>query len=118
MDDETCVAPIAADDVAAASSRSAAANRKVVDRRRPAMPPNTPWGKSQPDQGHIDRSIALSSMRDEDPREALLKYAEVAQREPMFTAAWRETQPVTVYADVEDEEEEEENVRAGKRVKR
>ena len=38
--------------------------------------------------------------------EALLKYAEVAQREPIFTATWRETQPVTVSADVEDDEEE------------
>lgn len=38
--------------------------------------------------------------------EALLKYAEVAQREPIFTTAWGETQPVTVSADVEDDEEE------------
>ncbi|PUU83276.1 WD40-repeat-containing domain protein [Tuber borchii] len=78
----------------------------VADKRRPAMPAQTPWGKSQPDQAHIERSIGLSSMRDEDPREALLKYADVAEREPVFTAAWRETQPKTIYAEVEDEDEE------------
>ncbi|KAG0129071.1 WD40-repeat-containing domain protein [Tuber indicum] len=79
----------------------------VVDKRRPVMPAQTPWGKSQPDQAHIERSIGLSSMRDEDPREALLKYADVAEREPVFTAAWRETQPRTIYAEVEEEEGED-----------
>lgn len=78
----------------------------VADKRRPAMPAQTPWGKSQPDQAHIERSIGLSSMRDEDPREALLKYADVAERDPVFTAAWRETQPKTIYAEVEEEDEE------------
>lgn len=83
------------------------------------MPAVTPWGKSQPDQGHIERSIALSSMRDEDPREALLKYAEAAEKDPMFTMAWRETQPKTIYAEAEEEEEEEEKGgRDRKRFKR
>ncbi|RPB05619.1 WD40 repeat-like protein [Choiromyces venosus 120613-1] len=89
------------------------------DRRRPAMPAQTPWGKSQPDQRHVDKSIGLSSMRDEDPREALLKYAEVAERDPVFTAAWKVTQPKTIYADVEGEEgEEDEGKGKGKGVKR
>ena len=82
---------------------SAAANRKVVDRRRPAMPLISREGKVSQIRD-IDKGIAPCSMRDEDPREALLKYAEVAQREPMFTAAWRETREVTVYASVKDEE--------------
>lgn len=82
------------------------------------MPAVTPWGKSQPDQGHINRSIALSSMRDEDPREALLKYAEAAEKDPIFTAAWRETQPKTIYAEVGEEEEEEEKGRDKKRFRR
>lgn len=86
---------------------AAAAALKRGDPRRPNMPAVTPWGKSQPDQGHINRSIALSSMRDEDPREALLKYADAAEKDPIFTAAWRETQPKTIYAEVEEEEEEE-----------
>ncbi|KAL8930897.1 MAG: hypothetical protein Q9211_007193, partial [Gyalolechia sp. 1 TL-2023] len=61
---------------------------------------------SQPDAKHVRDNIPLSSMRDEDPREALLKYAEKAEREPMFTGAWRKTQPKTIYADISDDEEE------------
>lgn len=51
----------------------------------PEVPAPTPWGKSNPDSEHVKKAYALSSMRDEDPREALLKYAEIAQKEPMFT---------------------------------
>lgn len=46
-------------------------------------------------------------MRDEDPREALLKYAEKAEKDPIFTNAWKETQPKTIYRDVSDDEEEQ-----------
>ena len=46
-------------------------------------------------------------MRDEDPREALLKYADKAEKDPMFTNAWKATQPKTLYADVSDDEEDE-----------
>ena len=46
-------------------------------------------------------------MRDEDPREALLKYAEKAEKDPMFTKAWAKTQPKTIYGEISDEEEEE-----------
>jgi hypothetical protein len=63
--------------------------------------------KSQPDEAHINENIPLSSMRDEDPREALLKYAELAKSDPLFTNAWKNTQPTTQYAEVSDEEEEE-----------
>jgi WD repeat-containing protein 70 len=52
-------------------------------------------------------SVPLSSMRDEDPREALLKYAEKAKNDPLFTKAWEETQPETLYAKADDEEEPE-----------
>ncbi|KAF8443480.1 WD40-repeat-containing domain protein [Terfezia claveryi] len=83
----------------------------------PEMPAPTPWGKSNPDQEHVKKAYALSSMRDEDPREALLKYAEVAEKEPMFTAAWRKTQPKTVYAEISDDEEET-NARDTKRQRR
>jgi WD repeat-containing protein 70 len=44
-------------------------------------------------------------MREEDPREALLKYEEKAQKDPMFTNAWKQTQPKTLYADLSDEED-------------
>jgi WD repeat-containing protein 70 len=50
-------------------------------------------------------SVPLSSMRDEDPREALLKYAEKAKNDPLFTKAWEKTQPETLYAKIEEDEE-------------
>lgn len=83
------------------------ASGRSRDPRRPQIPMVTPFMKSQPDEAHINQSIPLSSMRDEDPREALLKYAELAKKDPLFTNAWKETQPVTQYADLSDEEEEE-----------
>ena len=76
------------------------------DPRRPHIPLTTPFAKTQPDEQHIKNNIPLSSMRDEDPREALLKYAEKAEKDPMFTNAWKQTQPKTLYADLSDEEEE------------
>jgi hypothetical protein len=45
-------------------------------------------------------------MRDEDPREALLKYAELAEKDPLFTNAWKTTQPKTQYAEVSDDEDD------------
>jgi hypothetical protein len=45
-------------------------------------------------------------MLHEDPREALLKYADKAKSDPVFTKAWSKTQPQTQYAELSDEEEE------------
>lgn len=80
---------------------------KSRDPRRPHIPTTTPFAKSQPDEKHVKENIPLSSMRDEDPREALLKYAEKAQKDPMFTNAWKETQPQTIYAEISDNEEDD-----------
>ncbi|KAI9764258.1 MAG: hypothetical protein M1840_008549 [Geoglossum simile] len=82
------------------------ASGKSRDPRRPERPMVTPFAKSQPDEKHIKEHIPLSSMRDEDPREALLKYAEVAEKDPMFTNAWKLTQPKTIYAKLSDDEDE------------
>lgn len=71
------------------------ASGRSRDPRRPHIPAQTPFAKSQPDEKHIKEHIPLSSMRDEDPREALLKYAEKAEKDPMFTNAWSKTQPKT-----------------------
>jgi WD40 repeat protein len=98
-----------------ASSTSFAARHPTVgltasgrsrDPRRPQIPMVTPFMKSQPDEQHINESIPLSSMRDEDPREALLKYAELAKKDPIFTNAWKETQPVTQYREASDDEDD------------
>ena len=84
------------------------ASGRSRDPRRPHIPLTTPFAKTQPDELHIKNNIPLSSMRDEDPREALLKYAEKAEKDPMFTNAWKETQPKTLYAEVSDDEDGDE----------
>jgi WD40 repeat protein len=88
------------------------ASGKSRDPRRPHIPASTPFAKSQPDERHIKEHIPLSSMRDEDPREALLKYADKATKDKMFTNAWAETQPKTIYAELSDEEDEPEKKKA------
>ena len=81
------------------------ASGRPRDPRRPHLPLQTPFAKSNPDERHVRENIPLSSMRDEDPREALLKYAEKADKDPVFTSAWKKTQPKPIYADISDEEE-------------
>ena len=76
------------------------------DPRRPYLPMQTPFAKNEPDEKYLADQIPLSSMREEDPREALLKYADKAQKDPMFTNAWSKTQPKTIYADLSDDEDE------------
>ncbi|KAH7632060.1 WD40-repeat-containing domain protein [Sordaria sp. MPI-SDFR-AT-0083] len=86
--------------------RGGAGGRGVGGTRGPQVQQITPFMRSQPDEKHISENIPLSKMLHEDPREALLKYAEVANKDPMFTKAWKETQPVTQYADVSEGEED------------
>ena len=86
---------------------------KPKDPRRPHIPEATPFQNSTPDERHVRESVPLSSMRDEDPREALLKYANM-EGDRRFTKAWEKTQPTAVFAEREDEGEEPE----AKRVKR
>ncbi|KAK5664021.1 hypothetical protein OQA88_235 [Cercophora sp. LCS_1] len=81
------------------------ASGKSRDPMRPQVQQITPFMRSQPDAKHISENIPLSQMLHEDPREALLKYADVAKKDPMFTGAWKQTQPVTQYADLSDEED-------------
>lgn len=92
------------------------ASGKSRDPMRPQMQTITPFMRSQPDAKHISENIPLSKMLHEDPREALLKYADAAKKDPMFTNAWAKTQPVTQYAETSDGEGEEGPDR--KRVKR
>ncbi|KAF4853503.1 putative WD repeat-containing protein [Colletotrichum siamense] len=88
------------------------ASGKSRDPRRPAVLEQTPFMRNQPDEKHIAENIPLAKMLHEDPREALLKYAEAANKDPMFTAAWQKTQPVTQYANLSDEEEGPEKKKA------
>ena len=88
------------------------ASGRSRDPRRPHVPQQTPFAKTNPDAGYVRSQIPLSSLRDEDPREALLKYAGKEKEDPMFTGAWKETQPKTIYAQISDDEEEPETKRA------
>ncbi|EMR08550.2 hypothetical protein PNEG_03031 [Pneumocystis murina B123] len=69
--------------------------------RIPSAPArNAPGGRgNNPDENHVKNSISLISMRDEDPREALLKYAELAEKDPIFTGIYKENQPNPIFAD-------------------
>ncbi|PFH58969.1 hypothetical protein XA68_12966 [Ophiocordyceps unilateralis] len=76
------------------------------DPRRPQVPQQTPFQKTQPDEKHVADNIPLARMLHEDPREALLKYADKAQSDPMFTKAWSKTQPKTQYAELSGDEDD------------
>lgn len=80
------------------------ASGRPRDPRRPHIPATTPFAKSQKDEKHIREVIAPDS-RDEDPREALFRYAEVAEKEALFTSVYQKTQPKPIFADISDEEE-------------
>jgi WD40 repeat protein len=80
------------------------ASGKSRDPRRPHMPATTPFAKNEPTEKHIRDNVELSSMRDEDPREALLKYADKA---PLYTKAWEHTQPKTIYSDLPVSDDED-----------
>ncbi|KAJ2171056.1 hypothetical protein GGH16_003058 [Coemansia sp. RSA 560] len=55
---------------------------------------------------HIMKSIMKDTMRDEDPREALLRYAQVAESDPKFiTPLYKETQGKPVFSEEVDEPE-------------
>ncbi|KAJ5482584.1 hypothetical protein N7475_001396 [Penicillium sp. IBT 31633x] len=82
------------------------ASGRSRDPRRPHLPVQTQYSKATPDEKHIREFIPLSSMRDEDPREALLKYADKAEKDPIFTKAYKETQPDAIYAELSDGEEQ------------
>ncbi|KAF4506845.1 hypothetical protein G6O67_006886 [Ophiocordyceps sinensis] len=85
------------------------------DPRRPHVPQQTPFQKSQPDEKLVAENIPLARMLHEDPREALLKYANKADSDPMFTKAWSKTQPTTQYAELSDDEDQEPDKKKMKR---
>jgi WD40 repeat protein len=88
------------------------ASGKSRDPRRPHIPAVTPFAKSTPDQKFVMEQIEGSDMRDEDPREALLKYAPKPGEKNVFTGAWDKTQPKAVYKEYDSDEEEREAKKA------
>ncbi|KAL2315258.1 WDR70 family WD repeat protein [Schizosaccharomyces pombe] len=62
--------------------------------------------------------IPLATMLNEDPREALLKYADVAKSNPMFTKMYSETQPTPIYQGVTEGDISSEEGNPSKKQKR
>lgn len=108
-------APSSASQAARHPTVGLTASGKSRDPRRPHVPATTPFAKGNPDAGYVKSNIPLSSMRDEDPREALLRYQDKAKDDPIFTNAWATTQPKTIYADVSDDEDEGPDKKKAKR---
>ncbi|KAF9073742.1 transcription factor [Rhodocollybia butyracea] len=80
--------------------------------RRPELPVTGPGKGGRVGASatqHVVQNLVRDTTRDEDPREALLRYAQVANEDPQWTAAWKENQPRPVFADVPEEEDDEEN---------
>ncbi|KAF8587351.1 transcription factor [Ramaria rubella] len=80
--------------------------------RRPELPVSGPGKGGRVGASatqHVVRHLVRDTTRDEDPREALLKYADVAEKDPQWTGAWRENQPNPVFqeekAGTDDEDE-------------
>ena len=72
---------------------------------RPEMPSSAV--ASDPDKDHVRTHFGLSAMRLEDPRQALLKYAQKAEQDPIFTKAYLKNQPKTLLAERADADVEE-----------
>jgi WD40 repeat protein len=72
---------------------------------RPEMPNSAV--ASDPDKDHVRQAYGLSVMRTEDPREALLKFADKAAKDPIFTKAYLKNQPKALFQDTAGEEEDE-----------
>jgi len=79
--------------------------------RRPELPVHGPGRGGRVGASatqHVVQNLVRDTTRDEDPREALLKYAKVGEDDPQWTAAWRINQPNPVFAEAEESKEEEE----------
>ncbi len=66
----------------------------------------------------MDLNDSLIGMRDEDPREALLKYDALAKKDPMFTGIYSKNQPQTILAESTGQNEGEELDPATRKPKR
>jgi len=78
--------------------------------RRPELPVTGPGRGGRVGASatqHVVQNLVRDTTRDEDPREALLKYAQIGTEDPQWTAAWQVNQPKPVFAKVDPEEEDE-----------
>ncbi|ORY93643.1 WD40-repeat-containing domain protein [Syncephalastrum racemosum] len=77
---------------------------------RPEMPVKGPGKGGRVgvnEQQMVIKGFSKDTTRDEDPREALLKYADLAEKEPMWVSnLYKDTQPNAVFQEEETEEDE------------
>ncbi|KAK4046201.1 hypothetical protein OIO90_006622 [Microbotryomycetes sp. JL221] len=57
---------------------------------------------------HVVQGLVRNNMRDQDPREALLKYATASNDDNTWTAAWSKTQPKPVFDERADDDNKSE----------
>lgn len=79
--------------------------------RRPELPVTGPGKGGRVGASatqHVVQNLVRDNTRDVDPREALLRYADVAEKDPKWTGAWKVNQPKAVFAEEEEEKEEDE----------
>jgi WD40 repeat protein len=77
--------------------------------RRPEMPVHGPGRGGRVGASatqHVVQNLVRDTTRDEDPREALLKYAKAGDEDLQWTAAWRINQPKPVFAEEVEEKDE------------
>lgn len=79
--------------------------------RRPELPVTGPGKGGRVGASatqHVVQNLVRDTMRDEDPREALLKYADKADNDPLWTKAWKTNQPKPVFAEEDAGDKEDE----------
>ena len=83
-----------------------------VASHRPEMPMSGPGKGGKVGQSviqHVLTDFAKDTMREEDPRAALLKYADVVEKDPQWiTPAYKKNQPKPVFEDRAEEGEQRE----------
>ncbi|KIY63670.1 transcription factor [Cylindrobasidium torrendii FP15055 ss-10] len=79
--------------------------------RRPELPVTGPGKGGRVGASatqHVVQNLVRDTTRDEDPREALLRYAN-KEGDLQWTSAWQANQPKPVFAEAEQEEKDEED---------
>ncbi|KAG0349606.1 hypothetical protein BG004_000012 [Podila humilis] len=83
-----------------------------VASRRPDMPLTGPGKGGKVGislQQHVLTDVVKDRLREEDPREALLRYAEITEKDPQWiTPAYKQSQPTAVFDDHADDSEHRE----------
>jgi len=104
--------PMFRDDVERNNKRKRDKDRFDARKTKRPMPPVSGPGRGgrvgASATQHVVQSLVRDTTRDEDPREALLRYADLAEKDPQWTSAWKKNQPVPVFQTEQEEEEEEE----------